>query len=200
MFVWKRVSLLVCCLVALPAFAGSVSYDFSGSLGNVSRGLVAELSTGDPSTRSANVSGSDQPSSVHQNIIDGKISFGGLDYQFTDFDLSLQDENALDQSWIFNGSFVNSGLNGPLVNGRTVSDVQLIFSAWGDTGGLTSSQLPQFSLVDPSRFAISFERQLAPGSIGSLSAVPLPAAAWLFISGLGALVGLRVHSKSAIAG
>lgn len=200
---------LLCFLVALvvgDVHGASITYDFSGSLNKVSGSLTPDLAVNDGFEGSFSVNGTNQSSRRHRDIIDGRISVGGIDYQFTDYDLFLRNGTYLDQYWIFNGSFGNGGISGPSINGRAVSDVQFIFSDWrGSDGsfwsnpdgveGLTSDQLLQLSLFDSARIVLRFGYSFAKGNISNLAVTPLPAAIWFFLLGIGALFGRKFYAS-----
>lgn len=194
----------IICTVALLSspftYAASVTYDFSGSISYANSNLSPSISRGEDFFGSFSVNGTDRAARRHRDIINGSISVGGLDYQFVDYDLYLQDSSYQDNYWIFNGAFGNGGISGPSIGGYAVSSVQFIFSDWrGPDGsfwsrpdgvnGLTSSQLLYLSLFDSARVVFKFGRQLAKGRIDSLAITPLPAAAWLFFTGLAGLFG-----------
>lgn len=210
MWVWKQIFSVLCFAVAMPSLAASVTYDYSGSIHSVNRLLSSELSVGDYLNGSFTIRGNDSSSHLHRDLIDGQISVGGFDYKFTDYDLFLSDGSRLDIFWIFNSSQGAGEITGPSINNRALTNIQFVLfdtvdSRWGHwtrpdaIEGLNPSQLLQLSLFDSARIVLNFGNRQVSGHIASLSAVPLPAAAWLFILGLGGLAARKFSYRELLA-
>ena len=206
MLVWKKIFGLLCLAVAMPSLGATVTYDYSGSIHSVNRLLSSEISVGDHLNGSFTIRGDSSSSALNRDLIDGQISIGDFDYEFTDYDLFLHDGSRLDIFWVFNSSYGAGDISGPSINNQVLTTIQFIlFDTVGFRGGywtrpdaisgLNPSQLLQLSLFDSARIVLGFGHRQVSAQITSLSAVPLPAAAWLFVLGLGGLVGRKLSRR-----
>lgn len=193
---------LICSIILIASplsYAATVTYNFSGYVDTASHRLSPSIDPGNSFSGSLSVNGSNLSSPWQRNIINGSINVGGLAYEFTDFDLFLQDTSSTDRYLVSNGA---GGISGPEIGDRELSSLRFVFfdrrgvdgtssTSPDAVNGFTSSQLLQLALFDGNRIILNFGAQSATGSISSLVATPLPAAAWLFISGILALFGRR---------
>ncbi len=192
-------------LLASPAMAALITYNFTGNVGHVQSQLTSSFSTNSSPTA---MSGFVTINATDTNALNTKVG----NYTVTDFKVTIGSYTATMGTsglvQIIDGppgrDRVIGTINAP--NGSNVNflaprlfDVQLRGPANTFTGDTLPTTAPSISaFTNFNRWRLVFgpgEGKVVRGTLTSLTAVPLPAAVVLFGAGLVALAGLGAGSR-----
>lgn len=129
---------------------------------------------------------------------DDSIATGGGGYnryQITDLSITFPDATAPGGTRTF--APTSFGINDRIFftdPGGVFAGVTLDSAMFPDAWGLTG--LEYGGLRSPNQLGFNFLNGDVQGVVGTLSEVPLPAAAWLFLGGLAALAGVRQRRRA----
>ncbi len=192
--------IILCGLLASPATAALITYNFTGDVTHVHSQLVSSFSTSSSPTA---MSGFVTLNTADTNVLDLKVG----NYTVTDFKVTIGSYTAtMGTSGLVEIKDGPPGLdrvtgtinapNGPNVNflAPRLFDVQLRGPAGTFSGDALPTTAPSISsFTNFNRWRLVFgpgEGKVVRGTLTSLTAVPLPAAVLLFGAGLVALAGL----------
>lgn len=196
--------IILCGLLASPATAAFITYNFTGDVDHVHTQLTSSFS---PSSSPTAMTGFVTLNTADTNTLDTKVG----NYTVTNFKVNIGSYTATMGTsglvQIIDGppgldkviGTVNAP-NGPVVNflAPRLFDVQLRGPANTFTGDTLPTTAPSISaFTNFNRWRLLFgpgEGRVVRGTLTSLTAVPLPAAVILFGAGLVALAGLGAGS------
>jgi|CXWL01.1.fsa_nt_gi hypothetical protein len=185
---------VLCGLLASPATAALITYNFTGDVNHVHSQLTSSFSTSSSPTAMSGFVKVDSsiPGSGNYAITDFKVTIGSYTATMGTSGLVqiIDGPPGLDR---VRGT-VNAP-NGPIVNflAPRLFDVQLRGPANTFTGDTLPTTAPSISAFTFNRWRLVFgpgDGKVVRGTLTSLTAVPLPAAVVLFGAGLVALAGL----------
>ncbi|NOS79743.1 MAG: hypothetical protein HOP35_17565 [Nitrospira sp.] len=197
---------ILCGLLASPATAALITYNFTGDVTHVHSQLTSSFST-NPSPSA--MSGFVTLNTVDTNVLDTKVG----NYTVTNFSVTIGSYTAtMGTSGLVEIKDGTPGLdrvigtinspNGPNVNflAPRLFDVQLRGPAGTFSGDALPTTAPSISsFTNFNRWRLIFgpegNGKVVRGTITSLTAVPLPTAVLLFGAGLVALAGLGAGSR-----
>ncbi|MDO9117857.1 MAG: hypothetical protein Q7U39_07865 [Nitrospira sp.] len=194
---------ILCGLLASPATAALITYNFTGDVGHVHSQLSSSFSTSSSPTAMSGF--------VTLNTADTNLNTKVGNYTVTNFNVTIGGYTAtMGTSGLVEIKDGTPGLdrvtgtinapNGPIVNflAPRLFDVQLRGPANTFSGDALPTTAPSISaFTNFNRWRLVFgpgDGKVVRGTLTSLTAVPLPAAVILFGAGLVALAGLGAGS------
>ena len=192
-------------LLANPAEADLVAFNFTGAVSHVDTGLFPTFNTSQTLTGSYTFDSLTPDSNPSSNIGRYNGTIQALTVNLGSYTATLGNSGSnfieIRNQPSSDGYAVRAPLTGPLVNGFSPLRFQIELidpSATVFSNDLLPTTPPGLSSIATSRFRLFFEdgngTARVLGSLTSLTAVPLPPAVILFGAGLIALVGLGAGS------
>lgn len=194
--------------VSAPAFSASVTWEAKGTINPFTFNLPSELSWLDGGDRFSFVFEAVTPATT-TNILGSTYQLASASILFTDSDNASNSKSYSLLSANFNDTLRlrNGGSSDGLEVSAQQGNFKAAFNLFGGTT-LIASQDPTFTGVNVGAATITWFRfwlgegeifplSYVPGTVESVAPVPLPAAAWLLLSGLAGVAAFARRRRRA---